>query len=58
MLMESLVRENCFRKIFEIANPRNLCASKIWRCTVVDYKKGSSLSYPLNIKGGVQCVLV
>ena len=34
MLTESLIRENCFREISENANPRKLCASKIWRYTV------------------------
>ena len=30
MLTESRIRENCFREIFENANLRELCASKIW----------------------------
>ena len=29
----SLIRENCIRENFENANPRKLCASKIWRYT-------------------------
>ena len=30
----SVIRENCFRKIFENANPRKLCTPKICRYTV------------------------
>ena len=30
-----LVRENCFREMFENANQRRLCSSKIWRCAVI-----------------------
>ena len=28
-------RENCFRESFQLRDPRKLCASKIWRYTVL-----------------------